>query len=109
MKKSAKPVLFYSFIIFILLAFFLTGYISTKLKYDQLTKEKVRKEAAVEELKHRHITLTAGMQAIISEERIKDIAINELGMIKRVEPRIVLEVSKEKIEMIEQQLAQEHE
>jgi cell division protein FtsB len=108
MNKSAKPLILYSLAIFILLSVFLTGYIGVKLKYDQLTKEKVRMEEAINTAKNRQLYLTARMQYYTSEDRIVEIAINELGLIRRVDPRIVLEVSKEKIEMISNNLKEKY-
>jgi cell division protein FtsL len=108
MKKSAKPLILFSLIGFILISAFLLGYISTKIKCDGVRKEIVDLEANIVTKKNRQNFLTARLQYYMSEDRITEIASTELGMIRRVEPRIVLEVSKEKINMINNELKQKY-
>lgn len=108
MKKSLKPLILFSLSTFVLLSVFLLGYISVKIKCDQLSKEKVLKEEIISTEKNKQVDLTAKLQFYTSEERITEIASAELGMIKRSEPRIALEVSKEKINMIHGKLAERY-
>lgn len=104
MKKSIKPVIAFSLISFLLLAAFLLGYISVKIKCDQLKREKVFKETNILNIQNNRQDLVAQLQNFSSEQRITEIALSELGMIKRTDPRIVIEVSREKIDLINSKL-----
>ncbi len=108
MKKSLKPLIAFSLSTFFLLSVFLLGYISVKIKCDQLAKEKVLKEEIINTEKNKQVDLTAKLQLYSSEERITEIASSELGMIKRTDPRIALEVSREKINMIHKKLTERY-
>jgi cell division protein FtsL len=108
MKKSAKPLILYSLLTFILLSVFFLGYIRTKIKCDQTRKEIVEIEEAIQSNRKRQVFLTARLQYYSMEERIVNIATTELGMIRRESPRIVLEVSKEKIRMINNRLKEKY-
>jgi len=92
----------------VLFSVFLLGSISIRIKCDQATKEKVLKEESIASKKDRQVYLTARLQFYTSEDRIVNTAINELNMIKRTEPRIVLDVSREKIERINQILKEKY-
>jgi cell division protein FtsL len=104
MKKSAKPLIIYSLAVFVFVSFFLLAYIGVKIRNDQLKKEIVSQEEGIASKKNRQMYLTARLQYYTSEERIINIAQTELGMIKREAPRLVLEVSKEKIDQIANKL-----
>ena len=108
MKKSLKPLIAFSLSTFFLLSVFLLGYISVKIKCDQLAKDKVLKEEIINTEKNKQVDLTAKLQLYSSEERITEIASSELGMIKRTDPRIALEVSREKINMIHKKLTERY-
>jgi cell division protein FtsL len=109
MKKSAKPLIIYSLLVFVFLSVFLLAYIGLKIRCDQLNKEIVSQEEQIASKKNRQMYLTARLQFYTSEERIINIAQNELGMIRRESPRLVLEVSKDKINMIEKKLREKYE
>jgi cell division protein FtsL len=108
MKKSAKPLILYSLLAFILISGFLLGYIGFKIRCDQLRKEIVVQEENIVSKRSRHQFLTARLQYYSSEERIMNIASSELGMIRLEDARIVLEVSREKINMIENRLREKY-
>jgi hypothetical protein len=85
------------------------GYVGLKLECEILTKEKVYAQKILDSKKNKQISLVAEVQNLASEERIVFIASEELNMIKRTEPKILLSVSKEKIEMINDVLKDKYE
>jgi cell division protein FtsB len=100
MKKSVKPILLLALVYIITITLFILGYISVKLKCEELTKQKVLAEEELENKKNWKLNLTAQYQSLTSEDRIAPIAEDELGMIKPAEPPLVLYVDKNKIEEI---------
>jgi cell division protein FtsL len=108
MKKSAKPLILYSLLAFVLISVFLLGYIGIKIRCDKLQKEIVSTEESIASKRNRQQYLTARLQYYTSEERIVNIAYTELGMIKREDPRLVLEVSREKINRINDMLKEKY-
>jgi hypothetical protein len=71
-------------------------------------KEIVELEENIISKRSRHQFLIARLQYYAGEERIINIASTELGMIRREDARIVLEVSRDKIEMISNRLKEKY-
>ena len=79
------------------------------MECERLVKVKVMTEEKLEAKKNSKLNLTAEVQALSSEERIVKIAKEDLGMIRRTEPPIVVTVSKSKIEHISKILKKKYE
>ncbi len=100
MKKSAKPLIFFSLFIFVAFTLLILMYVGVRLECEKLTKEKILTEEKFSDIKNWKINLIAQDQALSSEERIVSIAENELGMIRRTDSPIIISVNKRKIEEI---------
>lgn len=109
MKKSAKPLIVFVIFTFVASTFLILLYVGIKLECEKLTKEKVLTEGKLIETKNWKTNLIAQDQALSSEERIVEIAQNELGMIRRSEPPVVLKVNKDKIEEISKAIEKKYE
>ncbi len=109
MKKSAKPIILYSLFVFIAYTLLTLIYVGVRLECEKSTKEKVLTEEKLSDLKNWKINLIALDQSLLSEERIVSIAENDLGMIKRTDPAIILKIDKDKIEKISEQLNKKYE
>ena len=109
MKKSAKPIIIFILFVFISYTFLTLVYVGVRLECEKLTREKVLAQERLSEIRNWKINLTAQDQALSSEERIVNIAQNELGMVKRTEPSLVLTVSKTKIEQISSEIQKKYE
>jgi cell division protein FtsI (penicillin-binding protein 3) len=97
MKKGAKPAIFFVLFIMVAYAAVILGYVGVKLECDLLTKEKFESRKLLDAKRNRNLNLLAEVQFLSSEERIVKIAQEELKMIKRTEPKIVMHVNKDKI------------
>jgi cell division protein FtsL len=109
MKKSAKPLIFFNSFVFIVITSLILGCVGVKLECEKLTKEKVLAEEKLKEVKNWKINLTAQDQELEAEERIVSIAETELGMIRRTDVPMVLDVSKEKIDEISKAIEKKYE
>jgi cell division protein FtsL len=109
MKKGSKPLIFFAFFLLVTYSLLILGYVAVKQECDLLVNEKVESEKAFDLIKNKQVSLIAETQNLISEERIVKIATEELNMIKRTEPKILLNVSKEKIEKINEELKEKYE
>jgi len=109
MKKSAKPLIFFNSFVFIVITSLILAYVGVKLECEKLTREKVLTEEKLKEIKNWRINLTAQDQDLSAEERIVGIAESELGMIRRTEAPLQLDVSKEKIEEISKAIEKKYE
>ncbi len=109
MKKSAKPILLFGIFLIVISAGLILAYVSIKLECELLTKHKVQAEEKLASKKNWKLNLIAQNQFLTSEERITNIAENELGMIKNDNSQIQLFVSKQKIEEISNELKEKYE
>jgi cell division protein FtsL len=110
MKKSAKPLIFFSSIVFIVFTSLILGYVSVKLECEKLRREEnILTEERLKEIKDYRTNLIAQDQDLSAEETIVRIAETELGMIRRTDAPIELEVSKEKIEEISKAIEKKYE
>ena len=109
MKKSIKPLIALSVFIFVVFAFLILIYVSVKLECGKLTREKVISGEKLNDLNNWTINLTAQNQALSAEERIVNIAQNELGMVRDSVSPGLMTVSKEKIDKLSEAINKEHE
>ncbi len=109
MKKSVKPFIVLSISVFVAFAFLTLIYVGLKLECEKLTKEKVLTEEKLDDLKNWRTNLTAQDQALSSEERIVEIAQDELGMVRNAEQPVVMTVSKEEIDEISNAISKKYE
>ena len=109
MKKSAKPIIFFILFVFVAYTMLTLVYVGVRLECEKSTKEKVLTTEKLSDLKNWRINLIAQDQALSSEERIVGIAENDLGMIKRTDPSIILKVNKDKIESISKLIDKKYE
>lgn len=109
MNKGSKSKIAFTLFIFIAFTLLGLGYVSVKLKCEELTKEKVLAEEKLGAFKNTRISLIASQQYLTSDERIMDIAENELGMIKNTDTQMSLTVSKDKIDEINKILKEKYE
>ena len=109
MNKGSKSKIAFTLFIFVAFTLLCLGYVSIKLKCEALTKEKVLAEEKMSAVKNTRISLIASQQFLTSEERIVDIAQNELGMVKNTGQQMVLKVSKDKIDEINKILKEKYE
>jgi cell division protein FtsL len=109
MNKGSKANILYTLFLFIVFTLLGLGYVSIKLKCEQLTKDKVFAEEKLNAVKNTRLSLVATEQNLSSEERIVKIAKSELGMVKKNEPYMQVKVSKEKIDEINKALQKKYE
>jgi cell division protein FtsL len=100
MKKGSKPFIFFVLFLLVTYSLLLLGYVGIKLECELLTKEKFDVQKVLDSKRNKQISLIAEVQNLSSEERIVKIASEELSMIKRNEPKIILAVNKDWIETI---------
>ncbi len=109
MKKSAKPMIVFIVFVFISSTFLTLFYVGLKLECEKITKQNVLAEEKLNEVKNWKVNLTAQDQLLSSEERIVELAQDDLGMVRRVEPPIVFKVSKERIDKISKEIEKKYE
>jgi cell division protein FtsB len=109
MKKSLKPVLVFSLLLFTSVVLIVLGYVGIKLECEVLIKEKLNAQEKLETGINKKINFTAQYQLLNSEERITGIAKNELGMIKDSSSNFQLAVSSEEVQRISELLREKYE
>ncbi|MCL6494902.1 MAG: cell division protein FtsL [Ignavibacterium sp.] len=109
MSKSAKPLIFYILFLLVVITVFFIAVVITKISYDETVKTK---DEALRKLKienQKMVSLQAEYQDVTTEDKIISIAFTQLGMIKRIEPTVVLTVSKVKIQELQEELINKYE
>ncbi len=109
MKTGSKPLIFSVLFLLVIYSMLALGYVAVRQECERLTKEKVENQKALDSKLTEQVNLIADVQSNSSEERIVKIATEELGMVKRTEPEILLKVSKEKIGEVEEALKEKYE
>ncbi|GAB4293147.1 MAG: hypothetical protein Kow0098_13900 [Ignavibacteriaceae bacterium] len=104
MKKSSKPFITTLFGVLIIASVFVLLSVGVKLKYETLTKEKAEIEQNLKTLSSIKVNFIAEVQMLSDEPLITEIAVNQLGMIKRYSPAITVEASREKIKEVSRKL-----
>ncbi len=108
MSKSAKPLIFYILFLLVIVTIFFLAVVIVKISYEEAIRTKEEAERMLKNENQKLVSLQAELQNAASEENIKYSAF-QLGMIKRIESVIVLNVSKEKIQELEQQFELKYE
>jgi cell division protein FtsL len=109
MSKSSKPTIFLVFLLLLIITVFALVSVSIKLKYEQAL---LQKDTALKQLKtetQTKIKLTAEYQTVTGEERIFNVASQELGLIKDLEAPVVIKYDISKVESIEKELKRKYE
>ncbi len=104
MKKNTKPLILTILIMLLTATALILIVIGVRLKYEELTREKVKIEKLLKVESSRKINLIAEYQTYSSKERIVSIAKNELGLIKRNRPQISISIDKTLINEINERL-----
>ena len=109
MKRSSKP--FIIKIIFLLVVVTSMGLVSIGLrfKYEELMREKSEINNKLKEERTQKVNLIAEYQAYSSKEKIISVAENKLGMIRRTQPKITINVNKNLIKKVNEKLKSKHE
>jgi cell division protein FtsL len=109
MKKGSKSNIGFTLFLFVVFTLLGLGYVSVKLKCEAMVKERYLLSEKLKAIGNQNTALLGSRQDLSSEERIIDIAKNELGMVPITEQQIILNVSKEKIEEINKILQKKYE
>lgn len=104
MSKSAKPMIFYVLFLIVIITIFFIAVVIVKISYDETIRFKEDAERRLKIENQKQLSLQAEYQNVTAEDKIKVAASLQLGMIKRIEPVIVIKVSKETIEESEEKL-----
>lgn len=107
--KNSKPFLGYGLLTGIAITLYALSYVGIKLECESLIKDKVISIENYSSAQNEKLNLTAQLQSLNSEDRIVDIATNELGMIKCPAPMLTLSVSREKIDRIQKEVNSKYE
>jgi cell division protein FtsL len=109
MKRSAKPLIMYAFFLIVTGTVLVLGFVGIKIENEVLTKQKLSTEEKTNSLKNERINLIAEYQNYSSEERVLEIAMQKLNMIRPTEPAEIKFANKEKIEMINKIISEKYE
>jgi cell division protein FtsL len=109
MKKGSKPFIFFVLFLLVVYSMLVLGYVAVKQECELMVKERVEKQKVLDLAKNKQINFIAEVQLLSSKERIEEIASEELNMIKRSEPKMLLKVSKEKINEVNETLKEKYE
>jgi cell division protein FtsL len=109
MSKSAKPLVFYILFLLVIVTVFFIAVVITKISYDESVKTKDETLRMLKIQNQKLVSLQAEYQDVTTEEKIRSVAVSQLGMIKRIEPSIVLTVEKEKINELQEELKLKYE
>ncbi|AFH49916.1 Hypothetical protein IALB_2213 [Ignavibacterium album JCM 16511] len=104
MSKSAKPLIFYVLFLIVIVTIFFIAVVVVKISYEETIRSKEEAERRLKTENQKQVSLQAEYQDVTAEDKIRFSASSQLGMIKRIEPSIVIKVPKEKIEEFENEL-----
>jgi hypothetical protein len=107
--KNSKPFLGYGLLAGIAITLYALSYVGIKLKCESLIKDKLITTQNCGSAQNEKLNLTAQFQLLNSEERIVEIAQQELGMIKCLTPSLTLSVSREKIDLLQNEINSKYE
>lgn len=109
MNKGSKSNILYTLFLLVVFTLLGLGYVSIKLKCEELAKDKVLAEEKLIAVKNTQLSLVASEQNLSSEEKIVKIAQEELGLVRKQGPQMQVKVSKEKIDEINKALREKYE
>lgn len=104
MSKSAKPLIFYVLFLLVIVTIFFIAVVIVKISYEETIRSKEEVERRLKAENQKLVSLQAEYQDVITEDKIRFIASSQLGMIKRIEPSILIKVSREKTEELENEI-----
>ena len=108
MKTKFKSAVFNYLVVIITVVIFILSYVGLKLQIDYMFKEIMTMEETRKNLENKKLNLTVEVQALSSEERIRTIAINELGLVSVQMPYSEIELNKEELNRINSELNEQH-
>jgi len=109
MKKSAKPIIVSVLSLLLIITALLLVTIAVRLKYDELTRKKVKVENTLKTVRTRKVNLIAEYQTFSAEGRIVNIAKERLNLIKRTSPELKITVSKKQIDQLNRKINSQYE
>ncbi len=109
MKKNSKSKIASALFLLIVFTLLGLGYVSVKLKCEAMIKEKFLLGEKLKAISNHNTALLGQRQDLTSEERIVEIAKNELGMVVDTRPQMKVKVNKKKIDKIDKILKKKYE
>ena len=109
MKKSSKPFIGKILIVLVVSAVMVLLSVGLRFKNEELTRKIVGLEKKLNDESTAKVNLIAEFQAYGSEERIVSIAENKLGMKRRIEPKITVNIDEDLIEKVNEELKSKYE
>ena len=109
MKKSAKPFIIKIIFLLVVVTTMVLVSIGLRFKYEELMREKSKLNKILKEERSLKVNLIAEYQAYSSKEKIISVAENKLGMIRRTQPKITVNIDKNLIKKVNEKLKTKHE
>lgn len=109
MKQSAKPFIIKIIFLLIVVTSMVLVSIGLRFKYEELMREKSKLNKILKEERSLKVNLIAEYQAYSSKEKIILVAENKLGMVRRTQPKITVNVDKDLIKKVNEELKSKHE
>ena len=109
MKKSAKPFIIKIIFLLVVVTSMVLVSIGLRFKYEELMREKSELNNKLKEERTKTVNLIAEYQAYSSKEKIISVAENKLGMIRRTQPKVTINVNKNLIKKVNEKLKSKHE
>ena len=109
MKQSAKPFIIKIIFLLVVVTSMVLVSIGLRFKYEELMREKSKLNKILKEERSLKVNLIAEYQAYSSKEKIISVAENKLGMIRRTQPKITINVNKDLIKEVNEKLESKHE
>jgi cell division protein FtsL len=109
MKKSSKPFIIKIIFLLVVVTSMVLVSIGLRFKYEELMREKSEINNKLKEERTQKVNLIAEYQAYSSKEKIISVAENKLGMVRRTQPKITINVSKNLIKKVNNKLKSKHE
>ncbi len=109
MKKSAKPAIFTVLILLLVTTTLVLSNVGLRFKYEELVRKKVELDKRLKDQRTKRVNLIAGYQAVSSENKIVFIAESKLGMVRRTQPKIIVNVNNKLITEVNEKLKAKYE
>jgi len=109
MKQSAKPFIIKIIFLLIVVTSMVLVSIGLRFKYEELMREKSKLNKIIKKERSLKVNLIAEYQAYSSKEKIISVAENKLGMVRRTQPKITVNVDKDLIKKVNEELKSKHE
>lgn len=109
MKKSYKPLILVLFVLLISTTAVILLTVGIRLKYEELTRQKVQLEKELNIENTLKIKLLADHQMYCDENAIENFAKENLGMIKRNRTSLIIKINQEEVEELNSELESAYE